>query len=364
MIILNEGGNAAEWLIPRLEAAGAPEGLVYSKIPQKQIGAVFNEVLKPMLASLSKAGIIDPKYKTEFSLGSTRLAAHIAGEKIKLLPSETPDVLAKAISSKQSFGDLDVDVVLKDGKTLNDVGDHLVSADPARFQYKLGRGEINVAVVWEGNRVIQIDIVNVGGDNKNEIEFEQSSSFVDLAQGVKGLFQSLFIRIVLTSQDISKKQAQAVRKAISTHPEIAKWLEQGYDFKIPGKEAGTKVGRFLLGKGGISIVVDLFKPGRKEGGITRKKIKINDQPEVGFSDLDKLADKIIPGANHDTINSVLKMAQYVRRKSSDKIPQIWESFKDAVSHNISGMSKPDLDTGMNTIADILGTEWTGFGEGE
>lgn len=110
--IIVEGGNAAEQLIPKLQSSSGNPNLKYSKIPQAAIGIVFKEIVEPILIELSSAGLIDKNYKTEFGLGSTRLAAKIAGYNVKIFKSENPEIVAKATAAKKSFGDLDIDVVL------------------------------------------------------------------------------------------------------------------------------------------------------------------------------------------------------------------------------------------------------------
>jgi hypothetical protein len=357
--MLLEGGNAAERLIPKLKENGAPEDIQYSKIPQSEMGSVFKEIVRPLLAELGKAGLIDPEYKTEFGLGSTRLAAHVAGEKVKLLPSETPDVVAGATSRKKSFGDLDLDVVVSDEYSLKKIGQYLVQKDPARFQYMPQGAEINVAVVWDGNRVIQIDIVDVKGDKKQEMEFEQSSSMVDLASGVKGMFHKMLLRSIVLVKDLDRKDREEVRAAIADHPEIQKWLGQGYDFKIPGREEGTKVGRFMLGKGGIQLVVDLFKPGRKEGSVTRKKIVVGDNPRFSLHDLEQFAAAVIPGATLDDVNSALKLAKLFARKYPEKIDDLWDRLENAVEPFKGSVGEDDYQSGMRAIANALGIGWKG-----
>lgn len=357
--MLLEGGNAAERLIPKLKEKGAPEDIQYTKIPQSEMGSVFREVVRPLLSELGAAGLIDPEYKTEFGLGSTRLAAHVAGEKVKLLPSETPEVVAGATARKKSFGDLDLDVVVSEGKTLNDIGNFLVSKDPSRFQFMSHGAEINIAVVWDGNRVIQIDIVDVTGDNKQEMEFEQSSSMVDLAAGVKGMFHTILLRSIVLSKDLDRKDREEVRAAIADHPEIQKWLSKGYDFKIPGREEGTKVGRFMLGKGGIQLVVDLFKPGRKEGSVTRKKIVVGDNPRFSMNDLEEFAAAVIPNATLDDVHSALKLAKLYARKYPDRIDDLWDRFETAVEPFKNAVGESDYQAGMKAIANALGIRWKG-----
>lgn len=353
-MMLNEGGNAATNLIPKLIDSGAPENIQFSKIPAIQMGSVFKEIVRPLLSELSDAGMLDPEYKSEFGIGSTRLAALAAGEKVKLLPSEDKKTVAKALKSKQTYGDIDLDVVLRDGVSIKDVGEYLQSHYPDRIAFKTGRDEINLAYVWDGDKVIQIDLVDVTGPKKNQLEFEQSSSLVDISQGVKGVFQSILLRSVLATKDLSREDRQQVRDAIESNPEIEKWLSKGYDFKVPGVDTPSKTGRWQLGGTGVGIVVDLFKPGRKEGTTTKKTIKLSDSPTADFSDVDKLVDAILPGATLDTINSAVRLAKTFKSKYPGKVQELWDEFTRNMERQISGIDDEDYTQGMETISNILG----------
>ena len=347
------GGKAASNLIPKLIANGASESLKFSKIASDDMGSLFNEVVRPILSELSGAGLLDPEYKSEFGLGSTRLAALAAGEKVKLLPSEDKKTISKALRSKETYGDLDIDVVLRDGVSIKEVGEYLESHYPDTIAYRAGRDEINLAYVWDGNNVIQIDLVDVTGDKKNRLEFEQSSSIVDIASGVKGAIQTILLRAVLATKEMTQAEKQQVRDAIETHPEIEKWISKGYDFKVPGVDKAARVGRWQLGGNGIGLVVDLFKPGRKEGAVTKKTIKLTDEPSADFSDVDNIVDAIIPGASLDTINSAVRLAKAFKAKYPGKVQELWDEFSDNMERHKDGMDEEEYKNGMNTLAKIL-----------
>jgi hypothetical protein len=350
---LVEGGAAASNLIKTLVDNGASPDIKYTKIDANDMGIIFKEIVKNLLLELEAAGFLDSNYKTEFMLGSTRLAAHIAGEKVKFLPSEDKGAIAKALTSKKTYGDLDIDIVLKDGKSLKEVGEYLSSKYPSKIAYKLSGSEANLAYVWD-DKVIQIDLVNVGGSEKNKMEFTQSSSVVDISYGIKGIFQSILIRTILSVKELTLEEKDQIRDALSTNAEIKKWVSQGYDFKVPGVDDSRNIGRWQLGGEGIYLVVDLFKPGKKEGSVTKKTIKLSDDPVLDFSILDNIADAIIPGADIDTINSAVKTAQMFKSKYPQKVETLWKEFSKSMEFNKDGMDETDYNNGMNTIAKILG----------
>jgi len=353
--VLLEGGNAVKnELIQKLEAAGATN-VHYIRIPSDQIKAVFNEIVEPLLKEISQ--FLDPSYKTTFGLGSTRLAAFISGREVKLLKSEDPQTMAKATLAKKSYGDLDIDIVPKEGVELWQIGDYLSQKYPTKVAYrksKISAEEILMAYVWEEGKTIQIDLVKAGGADAGEVSFMQSSSFVDLSRGVKGALQKWLMRAVLGERDLTKSEKAMVKKALLKNEEYLMLSKKGW---VPGKHGDTSLepGRFQLGKGGVYVVIDLFKEGVK----SRKTIKLNDKPLVDFSDINKLAAFIIPGATEDELTSAVKIAEKVKETMPDKIPAIWDSFSRMMDQQKGTIDIEDYNTGMKTLSEIMGVEWKG-----
>lgn len=353
--VLFEGGNAVKnELIQKLEAAGATN-VHYIRIPSDQIKAAFDEIVEPLLKEIYP--FLDPSYKTTFSLGSTRLAAYVSGRDVKLLKSEDPQTMAKATQAKKSYGDLDIDIVPKEGVTLEQIGEYLSQKYPTKVAYrksKISAEEILMAYVWEEGKTIQIDLVKAGGADASEVGFMQSSSFVDLSRGVKGALQKWLMRAVLGERDLTKSEKAMVKKALQKNEEYLTLAKKGW---VPGKHGDTtqEPGRFQLGKGGVYVVIDLFKEGVK----TRKTIKLNDKPLVDFSDINKLAAFIIPGASEDELTSAVKIAERVKETMPDKIPAIWDNFARMMEQQKGTIDIEDYNTGMKTLADILGVNWKG-----
>jgi hypothetical protein len=353
--VLLEGGNAVKnELIQKLEAAGATN-VHYIRIPSEQIKAAFDEIVEPLLKEI--APFLDPAYKTTFGLGSTRLAAYISGRDVKLLKSEDPQTMAKATQAKKSYGDLDIDIVPKEGVELEQIGDYLSQKYPTKIAYrksKISAEEILMAYVWEEGKTIQIDLVKGGGEGAGEVNFMQSSSFVDLSRGVKGALQKWLMRAVLGERELTKQEKKMVKDALKSNEEYLMLSKKGW---VPGKHGDTSLepGRFQLGKGGVYVVIDLFKEGVK----TRKTIKLNEKPLVDFSDINKLASFIIPGATEDELTSAVKIAEKVKETIPDSIPAIWDSFARMMEQQKGTIDIEDYNMGMKTLADILGVKWEG-----
>lgn len=354
--LMTEGGNAVKnELLQKLIDAGA-QNVQYIRIPSENIKAVFDEVVEPLLKEI--AHFLDSKYKTTFGLGSTRLAAYISGRKVHLLKAEDPTTMANAIQSKKSFGDLDVDIVPKEGVSMEQIGEYLTQKYPQKIAYrksKINAGEeILMAYVWEDGKTIQMDLVKMDREDAQETKFMQSSSFVDLSRSVKGAFQKWLMRAVLGERDLTPSETQMVQVALQKNEEYLILSKKGW---VPGKHGDTSLppGRFQLGRGGIYVVIDLFKEGVK----SRKTIKLSDKPIVGFGDINKLANFIIPDATEDEITSAIKIAEIVKSKMSDKIPAIWDSFVRAMDQQKSSIDIEDYNAGMSTLAKILGVKWTG-----
>ncbi len=349
---LNEGGNAVKnELLGNLQKLNKQK-LEYVRIPNTKIKEVFKIIIDPLLKDISK--FLDPDYEITFDLGSTRLAAHIAGKKVKLLRSETPDVMDKAFKSKKSYGDFDLDLVLKSGVSMEDVGNYLVKKDPSKISFrksKIMADEILTAIRWGKNKVIQVDLVQIEQEEAHETKFMQSSSFVDLASGVKGALQKWFIRAILQEREKTQAENVIVKNELENNEEIIKLKEKGWEPRNYNGDGTDKIGRFQLGKGGIYLVVDLFKPNVK----TKKSIKLSKL--TNFSDTNNVASYILPGADEDDIISAVKMAKKVKEQIPGKAKNIWDTFFKLMESQKQTIDEEDYNLGMSTIANILGVNF-------
>jgi hypothetical protein len=347
-MLLAEGGGAADNLLPRLQQKNPKRKLERVKIPKGQLRLVWRDVIEPMLKSLLKAGVIDSSYKTTFELGSTKLAH-------AYLNNVQDDKINRALDKKQFFGDLDVDVSVKDGFKAIDAANVLVKENPERFAAKDNGAEANLAVVVDGIQmpngdfipagVIQVDLVNMKG-KEDSTKFLQSSHEDDISTGVKGVFHKFIIRALLRKVDAPNVNAQTPE----AKSEIAKWSSQGYN--IEGEP------RYSLKGDGLSIVIDMEKPGVKE----RKNITLQRAPVADYSPsgLDKMS-KILFGkdskasdiqSSNALVTSIMNSAN-----TKNKSAQIWKEFVKMSADFKDKIDSKDYDTGMKHIAKLFGQKY-------
>jgi len=340
--LLLEGGNAAEKLLPSLQQVyGKP--LTYTKISQKDLGTVFDTTVVEILDALKTNGLISQDYQPKYTLGSTRLAADIAGKPVSRYAHEDPSIVAKATMAKQEFGDLDIDIELQPGKTMKDVVAVLSKVDPSRIAVKDAGTEANVAARIN-DKVIQIDVVNVGGDRQN-MEFQQSSSHADTAQNIKGFTHKVFLACIVQTLPFNSDDKIKLAEIIKNHADIQKWISKGYKL--------TNMGRFLLGPKGLRVVVDMSKEGIKG----RKTIDVEDAERVTSQDLDKLAQVVLQSDNvsREDMMSATKMAEYIAKNRPDRIEEIWNLFNDKMKYAITDgrISEQDAKHALEVIGGIL-----------
>jgi hypothetical protein len=341
--LLLEGGNAAEKLIPQLQPS-SDKPLTYTKISQKDLGTVFDTTVAEILDVLKKNKLISPKYQPKYSLGSTRLAADIAGKPVSRLSHEDPSIVAKATMAKQDFGDLDIDIELLPNKTMKDVVAVLSKMDPTRIAVKDAGKEANIAAKI-GDKVIQIDVVDVAGNRQNW-EFDQSSSYADTAENVKGFTHKVFLACIVQTLPFDQDDKLKLAEIIKNHPEIQKWTSKGYRL--------VNMGRFLLGPKGLRIVVDMEKDGVKG----RKTLDLEDKQRVSSEDLDKLAQVILQdnSVKKEDMFSAVRMAQFMKNKHPDRVQPIWNMFVEKTKFAITDgrISEKDAANAFQVLGTQLG----------
>lgn len=336
---LTEGGAAVISILPRLQQH-SNEKLEYTKISQKDIVTVFDTSVKEILDALKSNGVIAQNYQPKYTLGSSRLAADIAGRPVVRYPGEDEPTVAQARTVKQQFGDLDIDLELQSGKTMLDASKVIESIDPARFAVRNAGEEINVGCKI-GTKVIQIDLINVG-TNRNRWEFQQTSSHIDTANKVKGMIQSILLASVIQTIEFDTDEKIRLSNLVQNHPDIQKWINNGYTL--------TNMGRYLLGATGVRVVVEM----KKEGVKTKKIIDIEPNSKMGYENLDKLAKFILQNdsANVGDIFSAIKMAQFIKNNNPEKIRSVWEKFVNKM--HVEGDDPQVYIDGLNGVGKALG----------
>jgi hypothetical protein len=361
---LLEGKAAAVRMLPRF----GMEGLEYSPLTDKDMNKILpssygefpgegdSSLIGDMLYKLGTQGLIDTTVAPRMKLGSTRLAAMNKYKDPALLePGESPETVTKAGKRKKSYGDIDIDVVFL--APPKQVAAAISQIDPSAFQTMV-TAEIHIAV-RVGNKVYQVDLVDLGKSSKGA-EFLQSSSFIDLSQGIKGVFQTELIRSVVATMK-PELTIQHFQDWVTSNPNTD--FSNQWSKLIKCAYTPNNV-RLSLTKVGLQILVDFEKPGRKEGTVTRKGVKCPVKPLASFEDKDELAQVILddPGVTFATIYSAISLAQHIGSNfPQDKVDTIWEAMLSrATKGALARVDQENLDTGLGVIAGIFGKTYEPF----
>lgn len=371
--IIVESGNAAIALIDK-KLSHHPDNenrdLFYGRITDEELDSIFpksfgvfpssndDSYIGKLLYALGEKGLVDTSYTPSFSLGSTRLAAlkKYGRDSIGIDRYETDDVIATASNKKISYGDLDIDLVFVADK--KEIAQAIEQIDPSVYATAVSK-EVHVAI-RAGEKVIQVDLVDVseGGD---AMKFLQKSSFVDLAEGIKGAFSILLLRAAAAVMHIGPEDTvEHILDFAESNPNS----DFSKDLKYKVEKGYTPVGtRFSLGDKGLKLVVDLEKENARDPN-KKVKSKIDFDPEVRktYNDLDSLAKAILQNsaADSSTIFSATKLAQFVRTHlPSSRKDLLWQAFEASAEKNLQNyVSEQDYNLGMATLSTLMGIEWT------
>jgi hypothetical protein len=357
-----EGKAAAVRLLPKFGI----DDLKYSELTDEDMQNILpaqygqfpdeadTSTIGNLLYKLGELGLIDKNVAPKLKLGSTRMAAVKKYKSKELLtPAEKPDIVSKAGEIKKTYGDIDIDVSFL--TTAKKIANVINSFNPTMFQ-TLVTSEIHIAL-RSGKKVFQVDLVDVQDEKRPAEEFLQSSSFIDLSQGVKGVFQTEILRAIVNKKkpDLTLQYFTKWVKANPTTDFAIQW-----DKLLQCDYMAANV-RYSLTKKGLQIVVDFTKPSKIEGKTTRKGLKCPIKPLATFNNLDELAQVILgnQNANGDTIYSAIKLSQFI----NDVFPQneldiIWNDIiSRAETGSLARLDKQHLDIGMKAIASIFNKSW-------
>jgi len=371
--LLSEGGNAADSLIKSKLSShpdNAEREMAYSKISDDDLSIVLPEkygtfpdaddqtYIGKILYLLGQKGLLDTSAPPRFQVGSTRLAAlkRYGSDVVATDEFETSDVINMASQKKTDYGDMDIDVVFK--APSKEIAAAIEEIDSSTYATSLGKNEVHIAV-RVGNRVFQIDFLDVANERATR-EFFQKSSFIDLASQVKGAFSIILLRAIAAAMDLKMGDAfEAVLDSAEDNPdtEFAKLLQKQQ--KLGWKPVGA---RFSLGERGLKLVLDLRKPKRKEPSkMSRKSISVESEARIGFENLDNLARTILdhPEASGSTIYHASKLAGFIgRNKRASEIDVIWEKFVDSADMNLkNSIPKEEYDLGMKVLGKLMKKTW-------
>tara|TARA_R100001594_G_scaffold149102_1_gene205974 strand:+ start:3023 stop:6493 length:3471 start_codon:yes stop_codon:yes gene_type:complete len=371
--LLSEGGNAADSLIQK-KLIDHPDNIdrrmTYSKITDADLSMILPEkygtfpdvddqtYLGKILYLLGQKDLLDTSVPPRFQVGSTRLAAlkQYGADVVATDEFETADIINMASNKKTDYGDLDIDVVFK--APAKEIAAAIEEIDSSVYATKLGKDEIHIAV-RAGNRVFQVDLLDVA-NNRATKEFFQKSSFIDLASHVKGAFSIILLRASAAAMELEQNDAfEAILDSAQDNPdtEFAKMLQK--QEKLGWKPVGA---RFSLGERGLKLVLDLRKPKRNDPDkMSRKSINVESEARIGFENLDNLARTILnhPEASGSTIYHASQLAEFIgTHKSGGDRDNIWDKFVESAEMNLkNSISREEYDLGMKALGKLMKKTW-------
>jgi len=373
--IINEGGAAAVALTNKKLAPhpnNAERDLQYGKISDAELDSIFPREYGTMtdasddtyvgriFHALGSQGLIDTSHSPSYSMGSTRLAAlkKYGRGSIGLDKYETDDVIATVSGKKTEYGDLDIDLLFTGDK--KSIANAIEAIDPSVYAAAAGGPKAVAVAIRIGNKVIQVDLVDIS-EGQAAQDFLWKSSFVDLAAGVKGAFSIILLRAVASVMEIGPSDTlESLIQYAQDNPESRFAKDFNKKLKLNYQPVGS---RFSLGSKGLKLIVDLEKPSKKDPNKkTQSKIDFEDAVRQGYEDLDELAQIILQNRNADssTIYSATKLASFIKKHvPQSKINLIWSAFLKSTKDTLEGkIDQHDYETGMAFLGNLLGTEWT------
>ena len=368
-----EGGGAATALINKKlsqQPDNADRVLQYGRIADEELDSVFpkhfgifpgpndDTYIGRILYVLGAKGLIDTSYTPSFALGSTRLAAlkYYGRGSVGLDKYETDDVIATASGKKIDYGDMDVDLVFVADK--REIAQAIEDINPSMFAASISK-EVNVAIRI-GDKVIQVDFVDVS-EGKDAQSFLWKSSFVDLADGIKGAFSILLLRAVAAVMEIGPEDTlDSILQYTEENPESEFSKDFTKKLKLNYEPVAT---RFSLGDKGLKLVVDMEKANKSDPNkTTQAKIDFDPTVRQSYENLDDLAKIILQNSNADasTIYSASKLAEFVKAHfPRDRIDLLWQAFEAGVEKNLrSKIDQDEYAVAMASIGKSLGKEWS------
>lgn len=372
--IIAEGGAVAVALTDK-KLSQHPDNqgrnLQYGKITDAELDSIFPREYGPLsdvaddtyvgriFHALGSKGLIDTSYTPSYSMGSTRLAAlkKYGQDSVSLDSFETDDVIATVSGKKTEYGDLDIDLIFTGDK--KEIAATIEEIDPATYAASGGGPKAVAAAIRIGEKVIQVDFVDVS-EGKAAQDFLWKSSFVDLEKGVKGAFSIILLRATAAAMEIGPEDTlESLVQYAEENPDSRFAQDFNKKLKLNYQPVAT---RYSLGAKGLKLIVDMEKPNKKDPNKkTKAKIDFEDAARQGYEDLDDLAKIILQNsnANSSTIFSATKLAEFIGQNvPRDRINMIWSAFVDSAEATLKGkIADDEYNTGMAYMADHMGTEW-------
>lgn len=347
-VLLQEGGQAAINMVEKLKSISGNQELVYQ--PASPTPNILNEINK-IREILLKNNLIEPK-ESSYVLGSSRLFAIASGKK---KPEEitdkveTKELVKMALKQKTHYGDIDLDVDLKDGVSTQDLVNAVTSANPKKYAGEAIKQEAFFAVnVDNTNQVIQIDVVDLG-EKPHYFKHKQFSSIADLAHGITGAQRDLLETAIVATHPIDSGIKELIKEEI-LNSEVYKEFVEKRKKKNANAKFDVDIRPSLTGDGftyKVKFIVDDKSTSYSKGGVTFDRIaKIIDMKKKGIPQIvpyEAIEDitKELGFGDSTGIKHFIKMVEFVKNlKDNERKQKIFNMYIEHMKPKIPNQIKP------------------------
>lgn len=294
-----------------------------------------------LLSMLRTFDLIEGEINTNF--GSTRLFAVKAGwENVYISKLETPDVINKAFEVKKSFGDIDLGIRLKKGKTLQDIVNCLNRSND-KYASKIIGNELTIAMKLDSNpsNVIQVDLIDISEDEMYH-QVNQFASMLDMSLGIKGVIRDLLIRSIVATEPIKADWIPVLRDAVFATDEY-----KAFYAKYKDKGVVDVAFRYSLAKEGLSIKITWLVNGVKKS-YSKAGVKFDYLHDfisgdffkpVGWNRIDEVT-KDLGFEFTDDINHSVKLVEKIASYDPQRRVQVWNRYEELLKTKLPTATRP------------------------
>lgn len=289
---------------------------------------------------LTSHDLIEDEINPNF--GSTRLLASKAGWKnVYISKLETPEVILNALKVKRSFGDIDLGIRLKKGKTLQDIVDCLNRSDD-KYASKITGNELTIAVKLDINptKVIQVDLIDIGEDEMYH-QVNQFASMLDMSLGIKGVIRDLLIRSIVATESIKSEWISVLRDAVFATDEY-----KAFYAKYKDKGDVDVAFRYSLAKEGLSTKITWLVNGVKKS-YSKAGIKFDYLHDfisgdffkpIGWDRIDEVT-KDLGFDDVDDINHSVKLVEKIASYDAERKRQVWNRYEELLKTKLPSATR-------------------------
>ena len=288
------------------------------------------DIIFTLLGDLIHAKLID-NISPQFNIGSTRLIADkLRGDLHLHEPYEDMKIYHKALKCKDNYGDIDVDI--STDIPIDQIGKFLKSVYPNIAVRQCGTNEINIGYLIEDIKsIVQIDLINIK-DKFDNINYNQFSSFIDIANGLKGLVRDALATSITKTTPIDIETKNIIQTIVKNHSNIMKELCS----VDPCDTIICDDIRWSLGHDRLKLIVSFLKVKNGKHLKTLCNIVIDDiqriipgyetlQTTIPYDRMDHIAQKIGLSASGIMYHSIL-MLREIKHFNLKRKQDIWNSF--------------------------------------